>query len=101
MKKDSIKIENDRGGDVNFQISQKCELITLTDGYKSTKDGFRVALSPTTIEGGTISAKLAYSSSDEFIDIPIYIGGFNDYILKEINTSGHSVGAETTIYIGY
>lgn len=96
----AVKIENDRGGDVNFQISQKCELITVTNGYKEVAQGFRVALPPDAIEGGIISAKLA-NGPDVFLPIPIYIGGYNDYILKEINTTGHSLGAVTTLYIGY
>lgn len=100
MSENKIKIKDDRGGDVNFQISQKCELITLTNGYKYVKDGFRVALPPGAFEGGTISAKLRDSDSDLFVDVPIYIGGFNDVILKEISTSDHSM-TETTIFIGY
>lgn len=97
---DQIKIQDGNGSVVNFQIVKNCKLITLSDGFskQSDKDGFRVALPPDAIEGGIISAKLLHGP-DVFIDIPIYLGGWNDVILKEINTTDHSIGL-TTIYIG-
>ncbi|MFA5760135.1 MAG: hypothetical protein WC942_12415 [Clostridia bacterium] len=96
--RNSTKILDNRGEEVNFHISNTVRLITLANGVHKVDQGFRVALAPDALEGGTISAKLK-NGADVFQTIPVYLGGFNDYIITEINTSGHT--NITQLYIGY
>ena len=95
----SVKISDSRGEDVNFHISNTVKLITLSEGLSKIDQGFRVALPTDIEESGTISAKLK-NGPDVFQTLPIFIGGWNDYLITEINTTGHS-SSLTQIYIGY
>ena len=95
----SVKISDSRGEDVNFHISNTVKLVTLSNGLPKLDQGFRVALPIDIEESGTISAKLK-NGPDIFQTIPIFMGGWNDYLITEINTIGHSINL-TQIYIGY
>jgi len=97
MGKDKVKIVGENGSEVNFEISQYVELITLANGVALRESPFKVALPVDATEGATIKVKLR-STQANWVTIPVYLGGWNNYNVVAIDTEGHT-GA-TTIYIG-
>lgn len=99
MEKNKIFILDSRGEIVNFHISNEVKLVTLSEGQSKVDQGFRVTLPPDITDGGLISVKLK-NGKDSFQVVPIFPGGFNDYLVTEINSEGHTIESET-VYIGY